>query len=157
MHPRPAIDPSLMRPTWWENPARIKFGRVLTERRNPNLWVLTRATVTHLDTDPSGRRIESVEVADANGRRLTIRARAVVLCAGGIENPRILLYSNRANPAGLGNAHGAVGRYLMDHPRDFELIAPASRRATRTGSATCSVLTSSTIPVVGTSSATASP
>ena len=123
MHPRPATDPSLMRPTWWENPAYINFGRVLTERRNPNLWVLVRATVTHLNTNTSGRQIETVEVADADGRRLTVRARAVVLCAGGIENPRILLYSNRVNPAGLGNAHGAVGRYLMDHPRDFELIA----------------------------------
>ena len=113
--PRPAVNLSLMRPTWWENPAYINFGRVLTERRNPNLWVLVHATVTHLNTGTSGRRIESVEVTDADGRRLTVRARAVVLCAGGVENPRILLYSNRVNPAGLGNAHGAVGRYLMDH------------------------------------------
>ncbi len=123
LQPRPAVDPALMRPTWWENPAYINFGQVLTERRNPNLWVLLHATVTHVDTDPTGRVVESVEVADADGRRFTVRARTVVLCAGGVENPRILLYSNRLAPAGLGNAHGAVGRYLMDHPRDFELIA----------------------------------
>ena len=123
LQPRPAVNPALMRPTWWENPAYINFGRVLTERRNPNLWVLVHATVTHLNTAPSGRRMESIEVADADGRRFTVHARAVVLCAGGVENPRIMLYSNRMDPAGVGNAHGTVGRYLMDHPRDFELIA----------------------------------
>ena len=64
-------------------------------RRNPNLWVLVRATVTHLNSDDSGLAMQSVEVTDADGRRLTIRARAVVLCAGGVENPRVLLYVNR--------------------------------------------------------------
>jgi len=123
LRPRPNVDPALLRSTWWENPAYIDFGRVLTLRRSPNLWMLVRATVTHLNTDPSGRQIESIEVADADGRRLTVRARAVVLCAGGIENARILLYSNRTNPNGVGNPHDLVGRYLMDHPRDFELIA----------------------------------
>ncbi len=123
LHPRPAVNPALIRSTWWENPAYINFGRVLTERRNPNLWILLHATVTHLNTDLSGRQIDTVEVTDADGRCLLIHARVVVLCAGGIENPRILLYSNRVNPAGLGNAHDTVGRYLMDHPRDFELIA----------------------------------
>lgn len=120
---RPAANPLLMRSACWEDPAIIDFGRVLTTRQNPNLHVLMHATVTHLNTDDSGRSIQAVEVADANGRRLTVEARAVVLCAGGIENARILLYSNRRHRAGLGNQHDVVGRYLMDHPRDFELIA----------------------------------
>lgn len=121
--PRPAVDPALIRSTWWENPAYLNFGRIVTERRSANLWVLLRATVTHLTTSPNGGRIESVEATDADGRRHTIQARAVVLCAGGIENARILLYSDRVNPVGIGNEHGLVGRFLMDHPRDFELIA----------------------------------
>lgn len=121
--PRPDVDTSLMRPTWWENPAYIDFGRVLTMRRNPNLWVLVRATVTHLNAGASGRKIESVEVTDANGRRVTVHARAFVLCAGGVENARILLYSNRDQRNGVGNDRDLVGRHLMDHPRDFELIA----------------------------------
>lgn len=128
LRPRPDIDPTLMHSACWENPAVIDFGRLLTTRRNPNLWVLVRATVTHLNTDESGRTIQSVEVADAGGKRFTVQARAVVLCAGGVENPRILLYSNRLQPAGIGNHHDAVGRYLMDHPRDFELIARVNAR-----------------------------
>ena len=121
--PRPPADPALMHSIWWENPAYIDFGQVLTTRKNPNLWVLVHATVTHLNTGPSGQEIESVEVTDGNGKRRLVRARAVVLCTGGIENPRMLLFSNRIRPNGLGNDHGLVGRYLMDHPRDFELIA----------------------------------
>jgi choline dehydrogenase-like flavoprotein len=123
LQPRPRVDPSLMRSIWWEDPACIDFGRVLTLRRSANLRILVRATVTHLNTDPSGRQVRSVEVADASGRRLTVHAHTVVLCAGGVENARILLYSNRVNAAGVGNAHDLVGRHLMDHPRDFELIA----------------------------------
>jgi choline dehydrogenase-like flavoprotein len=126
--PRPGVNPALMRSIWWENPGYIDFGQVLTTRRSANLWVLVRATVTHLNTDPYGRHVESVEVADANGRRLTVRARAFVLCAGGVENPRILLYSNRVNPEGVGNAHDLVGRYLMDHPRDLRLAARVEER-----------------------------
>lgn len=123
LSPRPAVDPARLGQTWWETAPVINFGHVIADRRGLNLWVLVRATATHLNTDPNGRRVESVEVADANGRRLTIRARAVVLCAGAIENARLLLASNRVNPAGLGNNHDKVGRFLMDHPRDFEPIA----------------------------------
>jgi len=123
LRPQPNVNSALLHSIWWEDPAYIDFGRVLTTRRSPNLWVLVRATATHLNTDPSGRQITSVEVADADGRRLTVRPRAVVLCAGGVENARILLYSNRANPDGVGNTHDVVGRHLMDHPRDFDLIA----------------------------------
>lgn len=125
--PRPNVDPALMRSTWWENPSIIDFGQVLRTQRGANLWVLVCATVTHLNTDPSGRQIRSVEVSDLDGRRLTVHAQVVVLCAGGIENARILLYSNRLNPAGVGNPHDTVGRYLIDHPRDFSLIARVER------------------------------
>ncbi len=127
---RPNIDPSLIHPIAWESPAQIDFGQVLTVRRSPNMSILVRATVTHLNTDPDGRRIKSLEVADASGRRLVVHARAFVLCAGGIENARLLLYSNRVHRNGVGNTHDLVGRYLMDHPRDPELIASVDPRHT---------------------------
>jgi choline dehydrogenase-like flavoprotein len=40
-----------------------------------------------------------------------------VLCAGGIETPRLLLASRGILPEGIGNQHGLVGRHLMDHAR----------------------------------------
>ncbi|MGI3778649.1 MAG: GMC family oxidoreductase, partial [Janthinobacterium lividum] len=122
LHPRPAVDPTLLRSVCWEDPKPVDFGRLFLARRNPNLRILLNATLTHIDTDGTGAHLRSLEITGADQRRATVRARAVVLCAGGIENARILLCSNRVVGNGLGNAHGLVGRFLMDHPRDPGMI-----------------------------------
>lgn len=87
--------------------------------RNPptNVRILVNATVTHLNTNPEGTRISSLEVSSIEGKRVTVTPRATILCAGGIENARVLLASNRTRASGIGNAHDNVGRYLMDHLR----------------------------------------
>ncbi len=118
LRPRPAVDPTLLRNVSWEDPRPVDFGRLFLARHDPDLRILLNATLTHIDTDATGMHLRSLEVAGPDRRRTTVRARAVVLCAGGIENARILLCSNRVVAAGLGNAHDLVGRFLMDHPRD---------------------------------------
>ena len=50
------------------------------------------------------------------GRTIDVRASHVLLAAGGIENPRILLASNSVASNGVGNAYDLVGRYFMEHP-----------------------------------------
>ena len=70
--------------------------------------VLTGAAATRICTT-GGDRVEEVEAASDPGRRFRVRARAFVLAAGGIENPRLLLLSH------LGN-RDLVGRCFMDHP-----------------------------------------
>ena len=47
---------------------------------------------------------------------MRVRARACVLCAGAIENARVLLASNAVQDAGLGNAHDVLGRFFQEHP-----------------------------------------
>ena len=47
---------------------------------------------------------------------------------GGIENARLLLLSNRVQPAGLGNGHDLVGRYFMEHLYLDAAAAIESRR-----------------------------
>ena len=50
-----------------------------------------------------------------SGNRARVQASAYVLAAGGLENPRLLLASTGADPAGLANAHDQVGRYFCEH------------------------------------------
>ena len=45
-----------------------------------------------------------------------IRARFYALCAGGIENPRLLLAFRSQEPAGIGNGNDLVGRFFCEHP-----------------------------------------
>ena len=123
---KPEVDPGQLRNIWWTqgkgpDGGTIKFARLFRKRLHPAIRVLVHATVVHLNTNAAGSDIDSVEISDPEGRRAIVKSRVVVLCAGGIENARILLYSNRVIPVGVGNFHDLVGRFLMDHPRDLTM------------------------------------
>ncbi|WP_236250754.1 GMC family oxidoreductase [Chromobacterium phragmitis] len=79
--------------------------------------LLSRARVDRLAADPAGKSISAIEGsflgADGNtpsGRRFMVRARHVVLAAGAIGTPAILLRS------GLADASGQTGRRTFLHP-----------------------------------------
>ncbi|MGU3496065.1 GMC oxidoreductase [Xanthobacteraceae bacterium A53D] len=118
-----AAAPDLLEPCFWqfsrdpEQPADyLRFGKAFLKLRADNIRVIIHATVTHIDTDHNDE-IAALEISSAPGHRCRLRPKVAVLAAGGIENARVLLLSNRQRPAGLGNGHDLVGRYLMDHPR----------------------------------------
>jgi choline dehydrogenase-like flavoprotein len=84
--------------------------------KSPSITTYLNASVTELVTSPSGDRIESFTISTLDHKTYTARARIYVLAAGGIENPRILLASNKGTHAnGVGNAHDLVGRCFMEH------------------------------------------
>jgi choline dehydrogenase-like flavoprotein len=93
----------------------MRFGPEFANLESPNLRVLINATVTSIETNETGSTFEYLEVATIEGVRHRIRAKAAVLAASAIENPRLLLVSRTVCPNGLGNACDVVGRYLMDH------------------------------------------
>ena len=88
----------------------------------PNLKVRTGAQVLGIELD--GDRAVGVKVAGRFGREETIRAeREVILSAGAIQSPQILLLSGigpagELRDAGVTVAHDlpGVGRNLQDHP-----------------------------------------
>lgn len=80
-----------------------------------NIRTLLHANVTHLQLEPGGNRVSALEVRTLKGKRLTARARHVVLAAGGLEVARLLLASRDVEPRGIGNQHDVVGRYYMCH------------------------------------------
>jgi choline dehydrogenase-like flavoprotein len=82
--------------------------------RAPNVTLLLHASVVDLATGEDPDRVDRVEVGREDGSRCFVRARLVVLAAGGIENPRLLLLSRRAHRGGLGNDRDLVGRFFAE-------------------------------------------
>lgn len=69
--------------------------------------------VRRLEIDEKGRATGAVYF-DIRKREVRQRARAVVVCANGVETARLLLLSkSKAFPDGLANSSGLVGKYLM--------------------------------------------
>ncbi|MBV8359860.1 MAG: GMC family oxidoreductase [Deltaproteobacteria bacterium] len=95
----------------------MRFGPDFLRLDAPNVRVLLNATVTRINTDETGAVFREVQVSSIRGNRVKILARAAVLAASAIENPRLLLLSaSGVHPNGLGNQNDLVGRFLMDHP-----------------------------------------
>lgn len=97
----------------WSPPTH--FGRDFLEefKQLPNLRLLLNAPCTdiRLNSDQSG--VEHLRLTA--GQNIVLKARDYVLCAGGLENPRLLLNANSQKAAGVGNDHDQVGRYYMGH------------------------------------------
>jgi choline dehydrogenase-like flavoprotein len=110
----------------------IRFGRVFRRElaASARIRTLLHATAVELEVDPAARRVERVVVAGRGGHRFTVRAPRVVLAAGGIENPRLLLLSDRVAPGGIGNGHDLVGRCFMEHLHGFVVMAALTEPAT---------------------------
>jgi choline dehydrogenase-like flavoprotein len=78
--------------------------------------LLTGARVRRLEVGADGR-VEGALYIDANGREQLQRATVTILCANGVGTPRLLLVSaTDAQPEGLANSSGLVGKRLMMHP-----------------------------------------
>lgn len=91
---------------------------VLPAVRSGQLAVQYDAQAQRLEWSPADKRVVAVWYRNTRtGREQRIACRAVVIAAGAINSAQILLQSSCADfPAGLGNEHGVVGRYLHDHP-----------------------------------------
>lgn len=73
----------------------------------------------------ASRTAVSGVVSAWRGRNVTLRAKCVILAAGALETPRLLLQSASAEwPDGLANDSQMVGRNLMRHHIDLYLVAP---------------------------------
>lgn len=91
---------------------------VLPAVRAGQLSVLYDAPVQRLEWSPREKRVVAVIYrSQSSGREERVPCRAVVVAAGAVNSAQILLQSSSAEfPAGLGNEHDVLGRYLHDHP-----------------------------------------
>ena len=116
---RPDFDPEVLATRFWQfdtKADRFAAFRHADLFESPQVQVVLNANVTSIRTNEAGNAVESVEFANLQGRTGTAQADVVVLAAGGIENPRLLLASNQVQKSGLGNQNDLVGRFFMEHP-----------------------------------------
>jgi choline dehydrogenase-like flavoprotein len=94
-----------------------RFGETYRDeiRAASNVIAYLGANVVDLETPTPPVVVSGVRVACLSGNKFRVKARAVILAAGGIENARLLLQANRVQSAGLGNTYDQVGRYFMEH------------------------------------------
>jgi choline dehydrogenase-like flavoprotein len=83
--------------------------------RSDNVTLMTHTTVVELCSDEAPDRISHLRAVRPDGSAFNIYAKQFVLAAGGIENARLLLLSRRWHRDGIGNEHGLVGRFFMEH------------------------------------------
>jgi choline dehydrogenase len=96
-------------------------GMLMPALQRPNLTVLTRASVTGIRIEAG--RATGVDVSAAHGPQLVPASREVLLCAGAVHSPQLLMLSG-VGPArhleSLGIAVkadlGGVGANYHDHP-----------------------------------------
>ena len=83
--------------------------------QQPTVSLWTNAFARRLVTDPSGRKVEAVEV-DRNGESCRVEAPLVIVSCGAVNSAALLLRSaNARQPDGLANSSGLVGRRYMAH------------------------------------------
>jgi choline dehydrogenase-like flavoprotein len=93
--------------------AEICAVRSAAARSNVTLW--TNALARRLVTDPSGCRIEGVDI-ERDGSIQRVTAPVVVVSCGAVNSAALLLRSaSDTHPRGLANSSGMVGRRYMAH------------------------------------------
>ncbi len=82
---------------------------------SPGFTLLEQTTAQRLVIEDPDRFV-AVDCSTLSGDRVTVEAAAAIVCAGGIESPKLLLASRSGtHPHGLGNAGGHLGRNLISH------------------------------------------
>ncbi len=96
--------------------ASAMFGTQLDRLATADdVQLVLNATAAELLPGEGLEQVGRVRALTEPGRELTISARLVILAAGGLENPRLLLASTRSNERRLGNRNDLVGRFFMEH------------------------------------------
>ncbi|WP_149535803.1 GMC oxidoreductase [Siccirubricoccus phaeus] len=114
----PGFNPAALRSLFTVYTPRVDTGadRLAEFRAAANVRVLLHAAVAEILTNAEGTRATGLSVLAPDGTARQVLAPRIVLCAGGLENARLLLLSDSARPAGLGNDRDLVGRFYQDHP-----------------------------------------
>jgi choline dehydrogenase-like flavoprotein len=80
-----------------------------------DIQVILGANCTGIRLNNAADRVNHLDVASLDGKKIKVKAKQVVLATGGIEVARLLLASNDVCKPGIGNQQDLVGRYYQCH------------------------------------------
>ena len=93
---------------------RTKFHDELAQSSRIKLYL--NANLVEIALDDARRSVSQFNFRSFHrDGTFSVKAKYFILCAGGIENPRILLNSQRGDRYGIGNQYDRVGRYFAEH------------------------------------------
>ena len=95
-------------------PVRFKDKYIARIKDSSNIYLATNANVTSIV--PTDNTVQSVSVTHDDNEKTSFTAHQYVLATGGIENSRILLWSNALSNGELIKNSSTLGRYWMEHP-----------------------------------------
>lgn len=115
----PSLMPEKLQSHFWQRSPPTRFGQVYRDELKTagNVTVLLNANVTNIASDEAGEKVTHVDISTLDGSKGRVLAKRFVLACGGMENVRLMLVSNHVHQEGLGNDHGLVGRFFMEHIR----------------------------------------
>ncbi len=107
-----------------------RLGKIYRQeiQKASNITVYINANVVEIITNDKANRVTHVRIGSFEGHEFMVASQLFILAGGGIENPRLLLASNRIQKEGLGNQQDVVGRFFMTHPvLDSGVLLPLAR------------------------------
>jgi len=94
----------------------VRFSQKYASELLNSQSIAVALNVSVVELKTNGKGITAVEVVDFKGARRDVSANRYILACGGIENSRLLLWSNhKANNQIIKNST-TLGRYWMEHP-----------------------------------------
>ena len=97
-------------------PPPVRFKQKYSQQLQDSKSILlaTNANVTSLV--PKNGAVRFINVSGWDGSKIKIKAKRFILATGGIENSRLLLWSNFLAKGELVKNDKALGKYWMEHP-----------------------------------------
>jgi choline dehydrogenase-like flavoprotein len=133
----------------WQDVFTRDYPYEITHRAD-NVLTFLFANVIEIETHAAARTVRRLRVACLAGTKFWVAAKIFILAAGGIETPRLLLLSNKAQNVGLGNQHDLVGRYFMEHLHFTSgIFVPAHARVYESAALYSGVRKVGEVPVIG--------
>ncbi len=94
-----------------------RFGKAYKQdlKKSKNVSVYLHSNVLELTSNKAGSHVTDVKVQCIDGPKYKVNAKTFIMAAGGLENARLMLLSDKSVSQGLGNSNDLVGRFYTDH------------------------------------------